>query len=280
MFVAYRPFDVTLARREQLSPSFVRITLTGDDLGQCADTLLDQRVKLILGQDQSLDALLAQDDWYSTMRAMADDVRPVLRTYTLSGVRQERREVDIDVVVHGDAEGPASRFAVEAEQGTRLGLVAAVHGAQGADEIGVAWHPGTAREICVAADETAVPAALNIAATIAPPVHATVLLEVPRADDIRPVAAREGVDVRWFARERGERAVSALPFPCSEAGDGPAEPPEGEALWDEATGVDRYLWVAGEMSWVRTIRRAARAAGVAREESSFMGYWRRGGPID
>ncbi|NHN56601.1 siderophore-interacting protein [Calidifontibacter sp. DB0510] len=270
---AYRPFDVRLARREVRSPSYLRITLSGNDLRECGDVVLDQRVKLLLGGD--LDAVLGQDEWFAALRALPAQQQPSLRTFTLAAVRREVGEVDIDVVLHEPCEGPAASFAATEPIGTRAGLVAPVRGAEGADEIGVAWRPGAAREVWVVADETAVPAAANIATALTPGHAATLVLEVPRADDIRPLDAPSGTTVRWCARDRGESALDHLPFPCGPVQAFTAE----EALWDETSGEGRYLWVAGEMSWVATIRRSARAAGIDRQGSSFMGYWRRGGTI-
>ena len=139
MTVPYRPFAVRLADRERIGASFVRMTLTGDDLADCSPTLLDQRVKLLLGGD--LAAMTASADWYATWRSLPDDQRPALRTYTLSAVRPEHHEVDIDVVIHEPASGPASAFAANAPLGSELVLVAGDRTVEGHDGVGGAWDP-------------------------------------------------------------------------------------------------------------------------------------------
>src|SRR4028118_1371172 len=47
--------------------------------------------------------------------------RPHLRWYTVRPPRPARAEIDVDVVLHGD-EGPASRFAAEADVGATAGF--------------------------------------------------------------------------------------------------------------------------------------------------------------
>src|SRR5690606_41506855 len=65
------------------------------------------------------DALRRDDpDWYAAWRALPEEERNPMRTYTVRTVRQNLREVDVDVVMHGDA-GPASRWALSAAAGDR-----------------------------------------------------------------------------------------------------------------------------------------------------------------
>lgn len=268
----YRCFDVALVARARLSESFVRLTLRGADLDQCSTTLLDQRVKLVLGAPDQLDGLL-DDDWYAAwLRA---DPRPDIRTYTLSAVRPDEHEVDVDVVLHGtrqDGAGPASAFAQEAAIGSRLLLVAADRDRPGHQSAGVAYRPGGASRVLLVADETALPAVANILAARADGVRYEALIEVPHDSDTRPLAADR---VIWRVRARGESLLDVPPFDSAE-GDG--DVPEEGVLWEEAEGAPRgsYLWAAGEAGVIRAIRSAAKRAGFDRGTSSFMGYWRRG----
>lgn len=274
----YRPFDVRLAGRRRLSESFIRLTLRGADLAQCSPTLLDQRVKLVLGEDSCLAPLLG-DDWFAAWQAAP--VRPVIRTYTLSAVRPGADEVDVDVVVHGEPgrdAGPASSFAQDGAIGSRLLLVAADVGRAGHDAVGVAYRPGDAGHVMLVADETALPAVANILAVRRPGVHYEALVEVPYEDDRRELAADR---VIWRVRSRGESILDIPPFRVAADGSQPGDPPE-EQLWDEGEGTTggRYLWAAGEAGMIRAVRAAAREAGFDRASSSFMGYWRRGHASD
>ncbi|WP_232550113.1 siderophore-interacting protein [Propioniciclava soli] len=292
----YRTFATTLAGRERVSPSFVRITLAGADLGDCSPVLLDQRVKLLFGAPDVLAGLAGTDDWYPTWLAAPDADRPALRTYTLSAVRPTddgAGEVDIDVAIHplhGDEPAPGLRFALEAEPGTPCLLVAGDVTRPGHDTVGVAWQPGAAREVLLVGDETALPAVVNIAAALASDTTGRIVLEVPEADDVRAFPAPGGVRVEWRVRARGEQAVGLFGAPRTPSGAAVAaladaaatdpaadDPAADELLWDEAAadGV-RYGWVAGEASWVRALRAEARAADVPKGQVAFMGYWKRG----
>ncbi|WP_203567906.1 siderophore-interacting protein [Aestuariimicrobium ganziense] len=270
---SYRPYLVSLVARHRLSTTFVRITLGGPELSTVSPTLLDQRVKLVLGEPGDLRTMAEAEEWFPTWRTLQAAGRGVMRTYTISGRRPEMDEVDIDVVVHPDSAGPVSTWADSAPLGSSAVLVAASSEREGHETDGVAWRPGSAREVLLVADETALVAATMIARAL--PEHSTgrVLIEVPHADDVREVACPAGVEVIWAVRDRGQRVQSRLPFRV----DREREEDESDTLlWSEGEGRDSYVWVAGEAGWARAIATAAKQAGVTRETSAIMGYWRLG----
>jgi NADPH-dependent ferric siderophore reductase len=288
----YRLFAAELARRERLSPHFVRITLTGPELDACGATCLDQRVKLVLAGDEQVEqALAAGEDWYGWWLGLPDETRPAMRTYTMRAVRPGASEVDIDFACHG-TDGPASAFAVEAPLGSRLLLVAPDAEVPGSAAVGLAWHPGSATDVLLVGDETAVPAVCGIVEQLAPGVTGRVLLEVPTAADALPLRAPAGVSVSWLARDgrpHGELLVQAVRdwATCLEPAVAPGVPAPGaqdvpaeaeELLWDEAEPAgDRYVWVAAEAGTVAAVRRhLVRDRGVDKGSCSFMGYWRAG----
>lgn len=271
----YRHFACRLVARQQVSPSFVRITLAGEHLGSVSDVLGDQRVKLVMGEPAALDHLCDCDDWFASWRALPDEVRPTVRTYTLTAVRPDAEgngEVDIDVVVHPGSHGPGSDLAVEGALGTHVGLLAADRTRAGYRDSGIGWHPGNARQVMLVGDETALPAIANLLAGLDADVTGEALIEVPLAADRRRLAAPDGVRVRWFARELGRFALDALPhIACP-----PLELVDSEPLWSEGEGSDWYLWAAGESGWVRRIRAITRASGRPASQMSLMGYWKQG----
>lgn len=272
----YRPFPVTLARRATVSPSFVRITLAGSDLGTCSPTLLDQRVKLVIGEPDALATLAAEEDWYGAWLATPDAVRPAVRTYTLLAVRPARDgsgEVDIDIATHdlGGGAAPGLRFALDAPVGAPSLLIAGDRTRPGHDTVGLVWRPNGAREVLLVGDETALPAVVNIAGSLPPDTTGRIVLEVPHPADVRAFPAPDAVHVDWRVRSAGERAVGIFGRPAGEVAD------DGVLLWDEAEAPDgRQGWVAGEACWVRSLRAEARVAGVPRGQVAFMGYWKRG----
>lgn len=287
----YRLFHCRLAARRQLTPHMVRLTFTGDDLDRCGDTLLDQRIKLAFGSSESLAAIPNDDDWYAACRAAKPPV--VVRTYTIAALRPAERELDVDFVCHG-TEGPASRFALEAALGTDLLVAAPDRDVEGHDTVGLAWRPGADRVLLVG-DETSLPAVANIVGSLPPHASGDVVIEVPSAADAQQLATPAGVRLCWCARDGGVPGSALLPalaevlaIQVGEAldasNDGGAEPtdvdPDGPLLWEEgadtADSSEYRAWIAGEAGWVRQTRRLLAGAGVPRDRSSFMGYWKAG----
>ncbi|WP_109471308.1 siderophore-interacting protein [Ornithinimicrobium cavernae] len=288
----WRHFDVTVARLVRLSPSFLRVTLTGPHLDDYADLGYDARTKLILPIADGHVHLPRGEDWYLRWRALPEEHRNPIRTYTTRAVRQEVREVDVDVVLHGDA-GPASRWASQVQVGWPLVLMgpnARAEGPHGGVEFRL---PAPGRQVLLAGDETAVPAITTILSQL--PAHTTgaAFLEVPETEDRWEVAAPDGVSVTWLARggrRHGELLVPAVQGAAgamTRAPQASGQEPEDvnvdeDILWElaapEAASPDElYAWFAGEAGVIKTLRRhLVRDLGIDRRSVSFMGYWREG----
>ncbi len=298
---AYRRFDVTVAAVTVLSPHFVRVTFTGPDLELFGDTCLDQRIKVVLPLDGHGDDGFADfprgDDWYSTWRQLPTERQNPFRTYTVRDVRQDRREVDVDFVRHGDA-GPASAWAGRAAVGAACLLVGPDRRGDSA-LAGVEWRPGAATEVLLAGDETAVPAVGSILGSLPGHVRGQVFLEVPTDADVLHLAAPAGVDVRWLPRSTGGSPPAAHGAPLvaavtSDLAVGPRqaddarledlEPADGHdtdtELWEvpeHEPAADAFAWLAGEAAAIRTLRRhLVGERGWDRRQVAFMGYWRVG----
>ncbi|WP_116953540.1 siderophore-interacting protein [Jiangella endophytica] len=296
---AWRPFRVTVARLQQLTPCFLRITFTGGDLDEFGHDGPDQRIKLYLPRaGQGLPDALA-GDWFAHYRAMDPEVRGTLRTYTIRAVRPAQREVDVDFALHGDA-GPASAWATRATVGEEVALIGP-NRLYGADCQGHEWSPPVdVRDILIAADETAVPAVCGILERLRgrldPGARVQVFLEVPDGGDVLPLLAPDQAEITWLSRRRpdgtvapnGELLVDAV---CAaEFGRGARAAAldasavdtvdiDLEVLWEvaAAAGSSAYAWIAGEAGAVKTIRRhLVRERGIDKGAVSFMGYWRTG----
>lgn len=310
----WRMFDVEVARVTRLCPSFVRVTFTGKDLAHFADNGHDQRIKLLLPDlSGGFDHLLRDDpDWFAAWRALPAERRNPLRTYTVRAVRHDRREVDVDMVLHGDA-GPASRWATAARQGEPLVIMgpdARYDGPHGGREFAP---PASSHALLLAGDETAVPAIAAICEGLPADAVGEVFLEVPHPEDGWNIAAPDGVRVHWLHRDgadhgellvpavraAGDRMLAMGVRPCA-GGDGraitaagvdlSAEPADvdvdNEMLWEvpvDAGGrplvqdTVLYAWLAGEAGVIKTLRRyLVGERGVDRKAVAFMGYWRKG----
>lgn len=311
----WRFFDVEVARVEQLSPSFRRFTFTGLELDRFGDPGLDVRIKFVLpAPDGGYEHLVRDaDEWYAAWRAQPEERRNPLRTYTTVAVRPEAREVDVDVVLHGDA-GPASRWALDAEVGTPLVLLgpdATFDGPVGGIEF---RPPARAHALLLAGDETALPAIAAICEDLPADAWGEVYVEVPHAADERPLVAPPGVRVTWLGRdtapagtagadgvaraahgallvdavkEAAERILGAgvlgadPPAQCRTAEDLEDVDVDASILWEVPGLLEEdtvlYAWLAGEASAIKTLRRHLVAElGVDRRAVAFMGYWREG----
>ncbi|MFJ6197532.1 siderophore-interacting protein [Micromonospora sp. NPDC092111] len=287
----WRLFDVQVRSVRRLSPSFLRVTFTGPDLDRFADNGFDQRVKVVLPvAGQRGVHLPGGADWYAHWRALPEDQRCPVRTYTVRAVRPHLAEVDIDLVLHGDG-GPASRWARRARPGDEAGILGPDAGYEG-EHGGVEFRPPTAGRLLLAGDETAVPAICAILERLPHDARGQVLLEVPEPADELTVAAPPGVLVGWLARhggEHGSRLVPAVAAAAEHLLSGRAEPVaapisdvdvDRTVLWEvpaPSAPVPVYAWLAGEAGVIRALRRhLVVERGMDRRAVAFMGYWRLG----
>ncbi|MFF9144157.1 siderophore-interacting protein [Streptomyces sp. NPDC014861] len=255
-------FSLQVDRTRRLGPSLVRVTFVGDALKGFAAGGRDQSLSLFLphpGQDAPVLPPLDDPDMYAILgawRAMPDDVRAVMRSYTVREQRTEPvDEVDIDFAVHEDG-GPACRWAQHAKAGDRV----VVLGPAVADNTAVRFRlPEGADSVLIWADETALPAASAILEWLPAETRARVFLEVPYSGDRTELATRADASVTWLIREEG--APSGL-----------------EAIAGaELPGESPYVWIAGESGAVKALRRHfVRERGVDRRRVTFVGYWRKG----
>lgn len=300
---SYRFFDLTLSRRTLVSPSLVRFTFTGPELGRMATHAPDQRVKLFFPQSDT--ARIALKDiasqglaWYDAYRALPEARRAPMRTYTIRALRSEPGEVDIEFVLHGD-NGPASRWAMTASPGDRLTIIAPDASFEG-ESAGFEWKPPRhLRRLLIVADETALPAAAGILETLnaqssGPQVEA--LLEVPLSDDIQPIAST--AQLHWLPRDiqpgcaHGEllaravrdidlrEVIEALGGKRSATSPGDAPDIDAQPLWETAELEENdafYAWIAAESKAAVAIRRyLTDECGLPKRNVTCMGYWRQG----
>ncbi|MDX3133785.1 siderophore-interacting protein [Streptomyces europaeiscabiei] len=266
----FRFFSLQVVRTERLGPSLVRVSFTGDDLRYFHSDGRDQSLSLFLphpGQDAPAIPFELGDGWWQAWRELPDDVRAVMRSYTLRGLRCDPHggttEIDIDFVLHGvEPEaavpaGPASRWASAARAGDRVVLL----GPAVADNRAIRFRPPADTDlVLIWGDETALPAASAILESLPAGTRARVWLEVHHAGDIQDLATEADAEITWLVRAEG--APPALDAVRA------ARLPSGELP---------YAWIAGESGRVKELRRhLVRERGIDRRRVTFVGYWREG----
>ncbi|MET0843989.1 MAG: siderophore-interacting protein [Mycetocola sp.] len=285
----FRPYAVSVAGVQRLSPTFVRVTFTGAELSHFGTHGLDQRIKIVLPLPGVGITPLDETDWFGGWRALPDELRNPIRTYTVRAVRPGRSEVDVDFVLHGDG-GPASRWVQDAHIGDELCIVGP--DSRGLDpSVGIEWKPGAAKRILLAGDETATPAICSILASLPRSARGCAFLEVPHEADAVATGAPDGVQVTWLARgdqphgsalEPAVRAWTASYITDAHHGADVSDVDiDHEILWEvpepSTRGSELYAWLAGEASVIKTLRRfLVSETGLDRHQVAFMGYWRTG----
>ncbi|MFD3657364.1 siderophore-interacting protein [Streptomyces sp. NPDC058620] len=257
----FRFFGLTVLRTRRLGPSMLRITFGGPGLDGFAAGGRDQSLSLFLphpGQPEPLVPVDEDGEWFAAWRALPDDERAVLRSYT---VRAQRRaadgsnEVDIDFALHEDG-GPACRWAAAAAPGQ---LIKAL-GPAVEDNTAVRFRPPQDTDwVLIWADETALPAASAALEWLPAGTRALVWLQVQHTEDRQALSTAARAKINWLVRDEG----APSPVDAVRA----AELPSGTP----------YVWIAGESSEVRALRRhLVRDREFDRKRVTFVGYWRRG----
>lgn len=247
-----------VARVQALSPHLLRITLHGEDLHDFVSASFDDHVKLFFpapGQDRPAMPVLGDDG----LVFAADAVRPVVRDFTPRRFDPQRRELDIEFVVH--EAGPATDWATRARVGDYLGI----GGPRGSRVIphGFDWH-------LLIGDDTALPAIARRLQELPATTRAIAVIEVADASARIDLPSEADARITWCHRDQAPagdgllRAVRDLSLP----------PGEG------------YAWAAGESGAIRAIRQHLLGErGLDKSRVHAAGYWKRGAqgvhePID
>ncbi|MFF7142420.1 siderophore-interacting protein [Streptomyces nodosus] len=262
----FRFFSLQVVRTRRLGPSVVRVSFAGVDLRAFHSDGHDQSLSLFLphpGQGEPAVPVELGDAWWHGWRELPDDVRAVMRSYTLRALRRDPDEIDIDFVLHGvepgaaAPAGPASRWASRAAAGDRVVLL----GPAVRDNRAIRFRPPEDTDLVVIwADETAVPAASAILERLPAGTRARVWLEAGHTDDVQDLVTEADAEITWLVPGEGSpTALAAL----RNAGLPAARAP--------------YVWLAGESGRVKELRRhVVGERGIDRRRVTFVGYWRRG----
>ncbi|GHH92753.1 siderophore-interacting protein [Streptomyces capillispiralis] len=269
----FRFFSLRVAGTRRLGPSLVRVTFTGPELREFRSGGLDQSLTLFLpqpGRSEPVVPVHLGDSWWQGWRELPDDVRAVMRSYTLRSLRADAEgrttEIDIDFVLHGIGPGtsleagPASRWAARAATGDRVLLL----GPAVADNRAIRFRPPEdADPVLIWADETALPATEAVLEALPAGTRARVWLEVPHAGDVHDLTTAADAEITWFVRNGSDQG-SPMALDTVRAAELP-------------TDGRPYVWIAGESGCVKRLRRHfVGERGIDRRRVTFVGYWRHG----
>ncbi|MFG3017210.1 siderophore-interacting protein [Streptomyces sp. NPDC048254] len=258
----FRFFSLQVVRTRRLGPSLVRVTFAGADLAHFHSDGRDQSLSLFIpaeGRTEPAVPIELGDGWWQGWRELPDDVRAVMRSYTLRELRRNPDEIDIDFALHGvgpgaaTPAGPASRWASRAATGDRVVLL----GPAVADNRAIRFRPPEDTDlVLVWGDETAVPAATAILESLPAGTRVRAWLEVPHAGDVQDAATAADAEIDWMVGGTAEAAIRGARLPTAER---------------------PYVWIAGESGRVKELRRHfVGERGVDRRRVTFVGYWRQG----
>ena len=184
-----------VVRREQVTPHTVRVVLGGTGFDTFSPSQYsDSYVKMvIIADDVDIDAL-PKPLTLDSFQELPAEQRPTVRTYTVRNVDEERREIAIDFVVHGD-HGVAAPWAAAVTPG-QPAYVMGPNGAYSPDPA-ADWH-------LLAGDEAALPAISTALEALPDNAIGRVFVEVAGPDAEIALKAPAGVEVNWI--HRGGRA--------------------------------------------------------------------------
>lgn len=262
-------FRARVVRSTRLSESFQRVTIAGESLHRFQWRGFDHWFRLFLPKAGARLVLpeVSGREWWRSYLAIPESFRPRCSNYTVAEHRPLTGELDIDVVLHEDADGPVadpgdsetvSRWATTVGAGSPVAFL---------DQGVLFVPPADTDQVVIACDETGIPAARGILASLPRSTRGAALLEVPAGDDIAPLAvprAPLGVQVTWLARDQQPMAVAPGSLALAEV----------EAL----TGLSArtYGFVIGESKLATGGRRALIGAGVPKQRIFFSGFWKYG----
>lgn len=256
-----RVFTAQLVRRTGVSPNLVRVTLGGPGLEHFTPLGYDQWFRMFLpreGQDQLRLPSRTSGLWYAQYLATPKAARPLVRNYTVRAFRAAGKgggaELDIDFVLHDEHAGPAGTWAAEAPIGSEVGIL----------DQGLSFDPANGAEhIVIVADESGLPAALGVLASLPRDARVEAFIEIPGDEDDQPIELGAHMRVHWLPRadahaKPGELALETLRKATLPSGRG-------------------YAFVVGEQSLpVGARRHLVGEAGWDKADVTFVGYWRQG----
>lgn len=238
--------ELRVVHLRDLTPRMRRIRFQGEDLGIFAG-LDNIHVRLAFPPPGA--ALHGPDLTASGRESWPDHPgRPRLRRYTIRRIDVAAGWLDVDFVLHEEASGPGSAFAISARPGDVIGMIGPGGGSIPLDRD---WY-------LIAGDETALPAIIRMAALLPQDAQGAILIEVHDPAEAQPVPAPPGMTLRYLSCGQGLLSAAT-------------------ALAPPQDSIRPYVWVGCEYGPFRELRAHVRNTLVLGKEChSIVAYWRQG----
>ncbi|OGN49235.1 MAG: NADPH-dependent ferric siderophore reductase [Caulobacterales bacterium RIFOXYB1_FULL_67_16] len=241
---------LTVVSVEDLSPTYRRIVLGGEDLDGFVSLGFDDHVKIFPvaeGQAPVRPTLGPNGPVFP-------EPRPVMRDYTPRAYDGAARRLTLDFVTgHG---GPATEWAVAAKPGSVLG----VGGPRGSFILPTAF-----ADHVLIGDETALPAIARRLEELPAGARAHVVVEVSDMESTWTFDSAAEVAVTWAIRDGAPRGRSNALLTAAD-----------RAL-AEVDRRDAHVWIAAESAVAKALRAQVLALGFSAKSMKAAGYWRLGG---
>lgn len=231
---------LSVKQTECLSPHYIRVTLTGDDVRLYKDATIGANNKIFLPDSEGI--------------IHFDGKQSIRRTYTHRGIDLQRREMIVDFVAHGES-GPASAWGIRAKPGDQLGLAM--------KNVIAPLYPEADWYLLVG-DATAIPVLSVILESL--PAHAKgiAFIEVNGKEDEMPLTTDAGVQINWIHNPTPGEKHPLIPVVRA------TQLPDGK-------DTTFFAYVAAEFTTVKEIRHYLRKERSWEKEALYAySYWKYG----
>jgi len=166
---------LSVKHKEYLSPHYIRITLTGNDVSLFGNATVGANNKIFLPSE--IDG-----------KIYFDQKKSVRRTFTHRGINIEKKEMIIDFAVHGNS-GPASAWALKAKSGDALGIAM--------KDATLELYP-VADWYLLVGDATGIPVLASILESLPKGATGVTLIEVLDKEEEIPLITTSDIQVNWI----------------------------------------------------------------------------------
>lgn len=192
---------LTVTRKTYITPTYLRVYLTGNDIPLFAETTVGANNKILIPPPGVEEIHFPKfDPITQTMIAPAASVKPFIRTYTHRGIDLNNNEIWIDFIAHGD-EGPASAWAISARKGDVLGVMM--------KRVKKELFPQAASYFLVG-DATALPVISVILEQLPSEAEGIAIIEVNSKEDEQALTTQANIQVYGLITPHLKKEVSSL----------------------------------------------------------------------